>query len=263
LADVPDLRDLELGGSDSVDDGSSNAIGFLTNLRRLNLIHCRRLTSVEFVRPLQELEFLDLCETAVADLAPLADLPKLSEVVAIGAPVRALPKRHLPNLHSFNVMSTGLEPEAVAAFRRLHPDAKVLHGWAEALRDTVNESDHVRVRTGGTCHRHPDHEKTLVEESNPAALEALALSFEIEEAQSGGHCRCCGHPTIEFRRGGEVVAEIGLHHGRSARWKGWPGDAVLSRESRSRLAAWLSNRGERSFSEAHEESRRLETRRRL
>src|SRR5690606_3794773 len=88
LVDVPDLRDLELGGSNRVDDDSSNAIGFLTNLRRLNLTHCRRLTSVEFVRPLQELEFIDLCETAVTDLSPLADLPKLREVVAIRTPVR-------------------------------------------------------------------------------------------------------------------------------------------------------------------------------
>lgn len=252
LAELSELRDLELSGLGGGGDDSLRAIGSLPRLRRLRLAHCDELTSVEFARPLQALECIDVSGSAVTDLAPLADLQMLREVQAMEAHVRTLPERHLPNLRLLNVMSTPLEAEAVEAFRRGHPDARVFHRWAEALRGTVAGADRVRVRSGGTSHRNPDWEETLVEESDAAAIETLARGFAIDDGHSGGRCRCVGGPTIEFRRGGVVLAEIGLHHGMSARWSGWPGDALLTRRSRRWVAAWLSERGEHSFVEDDE-----------
>lgn len=252
LAEFSELRDLELRRLDGGGDDSLRALGSLPALRRLRLAHCDELTSVEFALSLQALECLDVSGSAVTDLAPLADLPMLREVQALGAPVRALPERQFPNLRLLNVVNTPLDAEAVEAFRRLHPDARVFHRWAEALRGTVAGADRVRVRSGGTSRRNPAWEETLVEESDAAAIEILARGFAIDDGHSGGRCRCVGSPTIEFRRGGVVLAEIGLHHGMSARWSGWPGDALLTRRSRRWVAAWLSERGEHSFVEDDE-----------
>ncbi len=258
LSALQELRDLNLANCDSVDDSSWSGISNLTQLRRLDLAGCGRLTSIEGARSLAALESIDISGTAITDLTCFADMPSLKQITAIRTPVEMLPKRKLLNLLSVNVMSTGLTLDVVAEFRRLHPDASVRHGWVDALRETLSHTDHVRVRSGGTCHRNRDEERTLADEPDGAAVEKLVLSFEVDERKSGGHCMCCGDPTLEFRRGGELLAEIGLHHGRSARWKGWPGDAALSLGSRDKVAAWLVERGDRSFWEAHQETRALE-----
>ena len=258
LSAFQELRDLDLAGCDCVDDLSASVISALPELRRLGVAGCGKLTSVAFARSLKTLEFIDVSQTGVADLTLLGDLPSLREIIAVKTPVRALPKQRLSRLLAANVMSSGIASDAIAEFRRLHPEAKVVHLWVDALRGAVIDADHVRVRSGGTCHRQPEKERTLAEESGKAAVRQLLSMLEIDEQHSGGYCMCCGHPTIEFRRGGHLVAQVGLHHGRSARWYGWPGDAVLTLRSRDQLAVWLAERGERSFWDANRDSRSLE-----
>ncbi|MHC4913718.1 MAG: hypothetical protein ACYTE5_12090, partial [Planctomycetota bacterium] len=55
-------------------------------------------------------------------------------------------------------------------------------------------------------------------------------------------CGCCGNPTFEFYRDGQLIATIGLHHGNRIRWPDvWPTDAELPRETKSFIRKWLAD----------------------
>jgi hypothetical protein len=120
-----------------------------------------------------------------------------------------------------------------------------LAGWEEPFRRAVRSCDRVRVRSGGTCHRNPAEEKTLFEVTKPGRIRALVRGIEIDEAQSGFGCMCCGWPTFEFYRGEKLLAMVGFHHGRSLRWEGgaWKGDAALTGESALLLCRFLAEGG--------------------
>jgi hypothetical protein len=252
LSELRELRDLDLGCCEGIDDENVGALGTLHDLRRLNLSRCGKLTTIEFTRSLSHLEFIDVSMTGVSDLSVLGELPSLREIVAYGTPTRVLPKGRLPQLRLINILNSQVAANDAAQLQELCPDAMVRHCWAGALRDTVAGADHVRVRSGGIGYRHKDKERTLAEEWDATEVEQLAWSFEVNESKSGGSCKCFGHPTVEFHRGEALLAEIGLKHGWSACWVGWPGDARLTLESRDKLAAWLSEHGERSFLDAHQ-----------
>lgn len=112
------------------------------------------------------------------------------------------------------------------------------------LRDALQDVEGIRVRGGGTCHRW-EPEPTLCETRDAAAIEALVSSIEVDEARSGFHCMCCGDPTFEFLRKGEVVVSLGFHHGESLRWPEgrWEGGSSLTEGSVRRLLDWLEARG--------------------
>ncbi len=84
--------------------------------------------------------------------------------------------------------------------------------------------------------------RLLADVSDPPAIRELARCLRIVvDPRTFGHCHCLGGPTMELYAGPELVATIGLQHGRAIRWKQWYHDAVL--EDGNRLTQWLQQRG--------------------
>ncbi len=82
----------------------------------------------------------------------------------------------------------------------------------------------------------------LADLSDTTAIQDLASCLRIvEDPQTFGHCHCLGGPTLELYAGLELVATIGLQHGKAIRWKQWVHDAQL--QDSVRLTRWLQDHG--------------------
>jgi hypothetical protein len=120
------------------------------------------------------------------------------------------------------------------------------------LEKALQGVNRIRVRSGGTCHRQIEQERTLIEESEASKVADICRSIRIDEWGSGGcwggfHCMCCGNPSIEFYRDDDLILTLGFHHGRSVRWAGgWKWDGLLTRESATKLTSWLAEHGVQS-----------------
>src|SRR4051812_33106341 len=84
-------------------------------------------------------------------------------------------------------------------------DNKLRDDWETKLQQAVAGTTRVRVRSGGTCHRDLLREKTLVDESDAAAIKELIGTLKIDAKGSGFHCMCCGNPSLEFYAGDKLV----------------------------------------------------------
>lgn len=248
------LRYLDLRG---LGPRNPNVIGQLKALEVLDLSwNDERPKDLGFVASLPNLRVFAVENCGELDLRPLEKASSLESLHANMTRVTALPDASLPRLRYASLMSTGLSPEAMGAFRERNPDCAILSGWKSQFVEVVKGADRIRVRSGGTCHREPSQEKTLFEVEGVG--EFLAR-LEIQEDRSGFHCRCCGEPTFEFYSGETLVAVLGFHHGDAVRWPDqWPGDAALTRESSAALCQWLADHGVRGPMEALEQSRRDE-----
>ena len=108
------------------------------------------------------------------------------------------------------------------------------------LHAVLGEADRIRVRTGGTCHRMPDAELTVFEETDPARIREVVAAIRLMPGPQS-RCMCCGYPSIEFYRGDELITTIGYHHGRSIRWPDrWKWDVELTSDSARSLNQWLA-----------------------
>lgn len=116
-------------------------------------------------------------------------------------------------------------------------------GWGQKLRDVIVACDHVRVRSGGLCHRDETTERTLFEITESNAVSELIGHLEINARGSGASCACCGNPTLEFYRGQQLVASVSCQHRRSLRWSGWQGDGLLMRDSERYLSVLMRQHG--------------------
>ena len=116
--------------------------------------------------------------------------------------------------------------------------------WEADLHRALGSTTRMRVRTGGTCHRHIDAEETLFETIDPTLIGKVVTEIRLDDQGSGFHCLCCGGPTFEFYKGDALVAMIGFHHGRSLRWsEGWSADALLTPASAEFLLHFLADHG--------------------
>lgn len=221
-------------------------------IRKLE-IRVSDLADLSFASALSELEELRLQDTPISDLSPLSALSRLAIVDANGNHVGKLPRGALPALRQLSVLQTessrrgrvmpGVSDQDAAQFTREHPSCRLIHRWEPALKRELTAVTRLRVRTGGTCH-HDGSEKTLIELADRAELTRVIDSIRISDSESGFHCLCCGHPSLEFYRGDELLLTLGFHHGRSLRWAtGWPGDAMLTAESGETLSQWMAKRG--------------------
>jgi len=250
IASFTALRQLSWRDAEGLEQGAVRGLGAASGLRRLDLHGCGALTAIDFTRSMDSLECLDMGRTHVSSLEPLEGAPRLETVLAEGAPITALP-RYIPRLRLMDLTDTRVGPLDAHVFRERHPGAEFRRGWSYALRVALSGTDTVRVRAGGTCHRSPLEETTLIEETNLNAIQELIDALVSEESALTGRCKCCGNPTLEFLRGSELLASVGLHHGRTARWDG-RNDATIPDRGRERLGRWLDARGVRSFLEESE-----------
>jgi hypothetical protein len=231
----------------------AESLAGLEQMRWLDLAFIPDLTTVAFAEKMPELRTLNVSRTAVRDLSPLAAAMKLEEVSASMTSVEKLPARPLPALRTLDVFSTKLSDDAVARFIGLNPKCVTRFRWDEAFRQAVAGATRLRVRSGGTCHRDLSREKTLWELADAAKIRELAALIHIDEAQSGFECMCCGEPSFEFYQGDHLIATLGFHHGRSLRWLGeWPGDGMLTPETRDKLPKWFAEHGFDALQKARE-----------
>jgi hypothetical protein len=220
-----------------------NALSDHTELRVLDLSWNRELKDLGWTRGLKSLRVLNLDKSGVEDLSPLEGSASLTSVSAQMTAARILPKGPMPALKELRIMSTPLKAEDVDAFQAAHPGCAVAFRWEGALRAGLADVTRLRVRSGGTCHRQTDEEKTLIESNEAAAIKELADGIKIDERRSGFHCMCCGDISLEFYRGETLAVTIGFHHGSGLRWSdGWPGDAAITAESADFLVDWLAAR---------------------
>ncbi len=132
--------------------------------------------------------------------------------------------------------------------------------WTAVLYKALDGATRLRIRTGGTCHRDPKKEKTLLDVRDAKEVAAFIQLIRIDANESGFHCMCCGNPTLEFYRAETLILSLGFHHARSLRWPGgqWKGDGLLENTSAEFLVKWLAARGVRGPQEEVEESIRLQ-----
>lgn len=245
------LRYLNLGGERLA---NVNELVSLTNLRYLDLQYVDEVKDIGFARQLASLREVDLTNTGVEDLRPLAGLKELADVSADSAPVQQLPEGEMPGLRKLRVMSTKLTDASVERFSKANPRCKVVHRWGSAFRDAVSGTTRIRVRTGGTCHTDPTREKTIFEVSDAEGVKQFIAAVKLDEARSNFHCMCCGSPTFELYKDKELLLSLGFHHGRSLRWPGgWPGDGLLIDASGGWFCDWLADHGIKGPKQEREE----------
>lgn len=246
------LKHLDLGRTPLL---NASDLSGLKGLRILDLSWNEDLKDLRFAAGLEALASLDIRRTGVEDLSPLEGLEKLASVNADMTPLRTLPRK-VPALKTLRVMSTRLTDPDVAAFRSANPGCRVHHRWDAALKEALEKADRVRVRSGGTCHRNADGEKTLADVKEAGEIRALVERLKVDESGSGFHCMCCGEPSFEFYRGAELTATLGFHHGQSMRWSGgWPGDGLMTPECADFVVEWLDQRGVRGPAEERRRGR--------
>lgn len=220
------------------------ALAELGGLRVLNLEGREDLELQEFAGGLRRLQWLNVGDSGVRDLAPLGSLPELHTVIADGTKVTALPEGKFPALRRLEVTRTGVSREQAARFMARHPDCMLSWSYTQRLSRALEGVDRIRVRTGGTCDE-GDKDRTLFDSAVAAEVREIAASLEVEEPRQTSRCGCCGRPTLEFYRGGRRVVTLGIHHGRGLRWQSgeWSSDADLTASSGDFLCRWLSARG--------------------
>lgn len=132
--------------------------------------------------------------------------------------------------------------------------------WTTPLHEALQGATRLRVRSGGTCHRLPDEEKTLLDLRDQKQIAEFVQGIQISPYDSDFHCMCCGNPTLEFYRDEKLVVSLGFHHTLSLRWPDgkWAGDGFLTKNSDDFLIKWLADHGVRGPTEEREERVRLQ-----
>lgn len=256
LAGMKKLEWLKLWGSGVKNWG---ALRQLKSLRFLRIISFSEETDLSFTAELHNLEELHLAQNPVKDLRPLSGLKKLRLIQANGTKVECLPEGELPALRELRIQSTPVTETELAKFAQAHPQCRIDKDWNAALRQALEGATRLRIRDGGLCHRRGG-EPTLFETKDAVVIRKFIERFEVVEKGSGFHCSCCGDPTLEFYRDEELKVELGFHHGRSLRWKGWFGDGLLTPASAEGLIDLLAAHGvsgpAKAEEAANEEARR-------
>ncbi|MEE9367275.1 MAG: hypothetical protein V3V05_00270 [Pontiella sp.] len=117
--------------------------------------------------------------------------------------------------------------------------------WTKKLFASLDGTNKLRIRSGGTCHQQVEKQKTLLETDDVESINTLIRHIQINDAESGFHCMCCGTPTFEFYKDEQIVVSLGFHHGQSLRWainSQWTSDARLTEKSAEYLIHWLADR---------------------
>jgi hypothetical protein len=111
----------------------------------------------------------------------------------------------------------------------------------------------IRVLDDGVLNGKALGTTVLLDISDKSLFSSLRDAFKIiEDENTYGHCMCLGDYAIEFYNEQQLMATIGLHHGRSIRWDAWQYDAVL--QDGLRLLHWLADRGVDAPLEAYQQA---------
>ena len=113
-----------------------------------------------------------------------------------------------------------------------------------AFHRLVNGADRIVIRDGGyDCCIPTDGQKSLVVIRGEQAVREFNENLEFVEQQSPSYCFCCGYPGIDWYKGERRLALTSVQHGTAIRWKGFPGDVALTKQSSKWLVQWLLDHG--------------------
>ncbi len=164
------------------------------------------------------------------------EAPRLSKLDVRG-PASATLELTLPALTEAVFLGTDFSAESLTAFRDRHREAAIITNWTDFFRHQLRNTDRFRVRSGGTCHRQRQREKTLLELSDPSEIQGLLAATVLEVGDRGGFCMCCGGPTMEFFSDGVLLESISFQHGAALRWPERFGDTRLANDGLARFLA--------------------------
>lgn len=242
-------------------------LGSLTKLKTLVANNCDYLGRADWLSGLVELRGLQVGHIRTFEkklivplnLRALEALPKLRSFEAAVSPVADLPQITMPSLKSANLLLANVQEGKLDRFAEMNPQCDLRRSMNAVLASVLRSADRLKVRTGGLCHRRSETEVIFHDTQDPRIIAELAAHLEVSDSKDGFHCMCCGEPTFEFYRGGELVATISYHHGKSIRWGGgeWPADGVLTDRAAAFLQDWLIRHG---HGQAQEEEERLDRR---
>ena len=99
----------------------------------------------------------------------------------------------------------------------------------------------IRALSGGMFRGQALPSAILLDTSEPDSITAFRQCCAIVDGAGAGHCGCLGGPTLELFAASDLVATIGMQHGRGIRWARWRDDArLLNGEA---LTSWLTDHG--------------------
>lgn len=136
------------------------------------------------------------------------------------------------------------------------------HG--SSLRNKLQDSTRLTIRTGGFCHREPDGEVPLYETHDSDEIREFVGRLSFRLSIGGLSCACCGEMTFEFYNGAEKSGAFSLHHDTRIRLENASsGDVFLTKRSCQLLDQWLTEKGVRAIQKELDAKRAEEMKRRL
>jgi hypothetical protein len=127
------------------------------------------------------------------------------------------------------------------AFDYMYGELNLRNPAQRDLDEMLSRVVRIRVLAGGMLYGKPMETRVLIDTDDAEAVTSLRTCMRIvEEPSSFGHCMCLGCPTVELYSSEGLIGTIGIHHGRSIRWRKWKHDAVL--QNGERLISWLTDR---------------------
>lgn len=167
------------------------------------------------------------------------EAPRLAKLTIRGAARGALDIT-APTLAEAVLLDTGFSADSLVAFSERHPRTVVVTDWSAFFRHHLRNTDRVRVRSGGGCHRQRGEEKTIHEFTSAKEMQELLAATVIGTERRSSFCMCCGGPSMEFFSDGVLIDSISFQHGAKIRWSEWFGDLPLANDS---LVRFLSSHG--------------------
>lgn len=241
-AELPNLRYLELAiHLGDTDVGRSEEDG-------------RAPRPIDWVADLSDLRFLSVAGTGVRDLRPLGGHPSLRHLLADDTPIEFLPTVALPELRRFEAMDWKCSEQEVGRFRALQPEARIVVGPTERLRDRLEDAAGLRVERQNTLRSDGSPVPPLyVTDDRREVVDLVSLlRFEDEYSAVRGYVPAATNLQLQFlnERGG-VTHVIGFFPPNEQLVRGH--DLIGVREKRippdvrDALAAWFADRGVQLF----------------
>ena len=119
--------------------------------------------------------------------------------------------------------------------------------YTREFRIAAAGTTRIVVRTGGGCEcGQGSPQQTLVEVTDPGAVEALIAGFDFKyDWGTRTSLEMCGWPTFEFYKGKQLAAVVTYLGPGNVRWDNgpWGSDTYLRPKSAEFLDNWLKKRG--------------------
>jgi hypothetical protein len=174
----------------------------------------------------------------------LATLPLLANLNGERTELAELPTSGFSSLRWLNVLGTKVDATQVGAFRKAHPECRVIYEWERALADSLGRADRLVVYAGNTAGWMSVEGRQLYESKSASEVTELLGLIDVDERRSEKHDPPgWGSPILIFYRGQRWVGGVGMFWGRDLGWDGWPCNGLLTPEGAKSVAQWLLERG--------------------